>query len=143
MLKFGSDKTANLVILVARILLVLLFVTSGWGKLMNFSGTEAYMAQTGAPFPPASAVIAIVIELFVSIAIILGLFTRPLAILMVVYTFATALMGHHYWTMAGPERAEAMINFYKNVSIMGGFSILYVTGAGRHSVDTILAPTAG
>ena len=33
---------------------------------------------------------------------------------------------------------EAMINFYKNVSIMGGLLLLYVTGAGKYSIDARL-----
>jgi putative oxidoreductase len=37
--------------------------------------------------------------------------------------------------MADGERMANMINFYKNVSIMGGLLLLCVTGAGRYSVD--------
>ncbi len=69
------------------------------------------------------------------IAIILGILTRPLAVLLAFYTLAAALIGHHYWTMTGPAQYENMINFYKNVSIMGGCFLLYVTGAGKYSID--------
>ncbi len=65
--------------------------------------------------------------------------TRPLAILLAIYTLLTALIGHHYWTMTGMAQYEAEINFYKNVSIMGGFFLLYVTGPGRYSIDAQLA----
>jgi putative oxidoreductase len=135
MVTYGSDKTRDEAILIARILLVLLFIIFGWGKITNFSGTVGYMAQTGMPVPVVGAIIAIVIELFVSIVILLGLYTRPLALVMLVYTLATALIGHHYWTMTGMARYEAEINFFKNVSIMGGFLLLYVTGAGRYALD--------
>ncbi len=138
MSRFGSEKIGDEVILVARILLVVLFLTSGWGKLMNYSGTVAYMAQSGAPLPPVSAVVATAVELLVSAAILVGGLTRPLAVLMALYTLATALIGHHYWTMTGAAQAENMVNFYKNVSIMGGFLLLYVTGAGRYSADARL-----
>ena len=138
MIRFGSEKIGDVVILVARVLLVVLFLTSGWDKLMNYSGTVAYMAQSGAPLPPVSAVLAIIVELFVSAAILIGALTRPLAVLMSLYTLITALIGHRYWTMTGAAQAESMINFYKNVSIMGGFLLLYVTGAGRYSADALL-----
>ena len=105
---------------------------------MNYSGTVAFMSQEGAPVPPLAAVVAIVMEFFGSIAIILGVFTRPLAVLLALYTLATALIGHHYWTMTGAAAAGNMINFYKNVSIIGGFLLLYVTGAGRYSIDAKL-----
>ena len=74
----------------------LLFLVSGWDKLTDYSGTVGYMAQTGAPLPPLSACVAIVVEVRASIAIILGSWTRPIAILMALYTLTTALIGHHY-----------------------------------------------
>jgi putative oxidoreductase len=133
--KFYCEKSHDAAILAARFLLVLLFVIFGWMKLTGYSGTVAYMAQTGAPAPAIAAVIAIIMEFFVSILLILGVLTRPLALLLIVYTFATSLIGHHYWTMAGAEQYENMINFYKNVSIMGGLLLLYVTGPGKYSLD--------
>ena len=138
MARVNFEKFSDEFILLARIMLTLLFLTSGWGKLMNFSGTENYMAQTGAPLPPVSTVVAILVEVVVSAAIVIGTYARPLALLMVFYTLATAVIGHHYWTMTGPAQAEAMVNFYKNVSIMGGFLLLYVTGAGRYSIGARL-----
>jgi putative oxidoreductase len=121
--------------LIARLLLMGLFVIFGWSKLTGFSGTAAYMVAQGLPLPAVSAVIAVVMELFVGIAILIGFYTRPLAFLLAVYTLATAVIGHHYWTLADGARAEAMINFYKNVSIMGGLLLLSVTGAGKYSID--------
>lgn len=122
------------IILVARILLVLLFLIFGWGKITGFWPTVGYMAQTGLPLPWAAAIIAIIIEVFVSLALLFGYYTRPLALLMVAYTLVTALTGHHFWTMTGMAHYENEINFFKNVSIMGGFLLLYVTGPGRYAL---------
>ncbi len=138
MAQFNPDNHKNELLLVSRALLVTLFLIFGWSKITNYSGTVAYMAQTGAPMPPLSAIIAIFMEFFVSISILLGLFVRPLAILLLVYTFFTALIGHHYWTETGAAHFENMINFYKNVSIMGGLLLLYITGAGKYSLDAKL-----
>jgi putative oxidoreductase len=138
MFNAGFDKTRNEAILAARILLALLFLIFGWKKLTGFSGTVGYMSMVGAPLPELSAIIAVIMEFFVGIAILLGVATRPLAILLMLYTLATALIGHHYWTLTGMAQYEAMINFYKNISIMGGLLLLYVTGAGKYSVDAKL-----
>jgi uncharacterized membrane protein YphA (DoxX/SURF4 family) len=46
---------------------------------------------------------------------------RPLAFLLALYTLATALIGHHFWTMDGAVRSANAINFYKNISIVGRF----------------------
>ena len=125
------------IILLARFLLVLLFIIFGWDKLTDYHGTVAYMQMTGAPIPALSAVIAIIMEFIVGLAIFLGLFARPLAVLLALYTLATAYIGHHYWTMTGMARFEAEINFFKNISITGGFLLLYVTGPGKYALDTM------
>jgi putative oxidoreductase len=131
----GAERIRNEIILAARVLLVLLFVIFGWSKLTNYGETVSYMAMTGAPVPLISAGIAIAIELFVGIAILFGVFTRPLALVMAAYTLATGVIGHHYWTMSGTDQLANEINFYKNVSIMAGFLLLYATGAGKYSLD--------
>jgi putative oxidoreductase len=128
MTSFGSEKIRDAVLLVARILLVALYLIFGWSKLTDYSGTVAFMVQSGAPIPPLAAAVAIIVEVF----------TRPLAVLLALYTIAAALIGHPYWTMTGADHYENMINFYKNVSIMSGFILLYVTGAGKYSIDAKL-----
>lgn len=122
-------------ILLARILLMILYVVGGWQKLLGFSGTVAYMASTGLPLPTVVAVIVIILELLVGLALVIGLWTRPLALLMAVYTLGTGFVGHHYWTLSGAAHDANFINFWKNVSITGGLLLLCVTGAGKYSVD--------
>lgn len=124
-------------LLIARILLIWLFVMYGWPKMIDFNATVVHMGQTGAPLPFLAAIISVAMEFFAGIAVLIGLLTRPLALLFFLYTLGTALIGHHYWTMTGSARYMNEINFYKNVSIMGGFLLLYVTGAGRYSIDAL------
>ncbi|MDO1767563.1 DoxX family protein, partial [Escherichia coli] len=52
------------------------------------------------------------------------------------YTLGTAIIGYHFWNMTGAAQYENMINFYKNISIMGGLLLLCVTGAGKYSIDS-------
>ncbi|MBV8095866.1 MAG: DoxX family protein [Acetobacteraceae bacterium] len=138
MITLGSERIRDEAILVARILLVVLFLVFGWGKLTDYAGTVGYMAQTGAPLPPVAALVAIAVEFFVALALVVGFWTRPFAIMLALYTLGTALIAHHYWTMEGTARYANAINFYKNISIIGGFLLLYVTGAGKYSVDAQL-----
>lgn len=134
-MKESEVKGRDGVLLAARVLIALLFLVFGWQKLLDHSGTVQYMTHAGVPLPALATVIAIIMEFFVSIAIILGAATRPLVLLLALYTLATALIGHHYWTMTGMARFENEINFYKNISIIGGMLALYVAGPGRRSVD--------
>lgn len=129
------ENQRDTLLLIARILLMVLFVLSGWSKLTDFAGTSAYMAAEHLPLPALAAVVVILMEFFVGLAIVIGFWTRPLALLMALYTLGTALVGHHYWTMTGAEYAANMINFYKNISIIGGLLALCASGPGRYSID--------
>jgi putative oxidoreductase len=82
-----------------------------------------------------AAAVAIFMELPVASAVALGAFTRPAALLLVLYTLGTALIGHRYWTTTGPDKIDSMDGFYKNMSIIGGFLLLFITGAGTYSLD--------
>jgi putative oxidoreductase len=132
---YGAETVKDGLLLLCRALLMLLFIKSGWGKLTGYTETIHHFAQTGVPMPALAATIAVGMEFFAGLAIVFGVLTRPLAILLAIYTFGTALLGHHYWTMKGPAQVESEINFYKNISIIGGFFLLYLTGAGKYSVD--------
>jgi putative oxidoreductase len=130
------EERKDVPLLLARIFLMVLFVIFGGQKLAGFSGAVGYMSSTGVPAPAFATVIAIVIEVVAGIAILVGFYTRPLALLMALYVLGTGFIGHHYWTMSGVEHAENMINFYKNVSITGGLLALCAAGPGRYSFDT-------
>jgi putative oxidoreductase len=113
MTDLGSERIRDEALLIARILLAVLFLVFGWGKLTDYSGTVAYMTQSGAPLPSVAALVAIVIEFFGAIALILGVWTRPLAVLFAFFTLAAGLIGHRYWTTTSADRFMNMINFYK------------------------------
>lgn len=116
---FDFGQSRHLLLLIGRIALVVLFIIFGYPKLTGFSGTVQYMTSLGTPMPMLAAIIAVVMEVPAAILIVLGFFTRPLAVLFVFYTLGTAIIGHHYWDMTGDAVVPNMINFYKNVSIAG------------------------
>ena len=127
----------NELILAARLLLTALFLIFGWRKLKDFSGTVSQMVQLGVPLPTLAAGVATFMELPVAFAVAVGAFTRPSALLMFLYTLGTARFGHRYWTMTGSERIDNMDGFFKNLGIMGGFLLLYMTGPGKYSIDAL------
>jgi putative oxidoreductase len=129
-------------ILAARLLLATLFMIFGMRKVRDYSGTVAQMVQLGVPTPVLAAVVAIFMELPVAFAIAIGLFTRPAAALMALYSLGTAFIGHRYWTVKGPDYVDSLDGFYKDLSIMGGFLLLFITGAGKYSVDALLGIAA-
>jgi putative oxidoreductase len=124
-------------ILAARLLLTTLFLIFGWRKLRDYSGTVSQIVQLGGPTPKLAAAVAIVVELPIAFAVAIGAFARAAALILVLYTLGTALIGHRYWTIKGAGKIDSMDGFYKDLSIMGGFLLLYITGAGKYSIDAL------
>lgn len=128
------DRHRDTWILLARILLMALFIISGWSKLTDYQGTVGYLASINTPVPQVATAIAVIMEFFVGLAILLGVWVRPLALLMALFALGTGLIGHPFWSMEGADRAMNMTQFYKNLAIVGGLLLLAVTGAGRYAV---------
>ena len=137
-----TDDINNEIILAARLLLATLFLIFGRRKLRDYSGTVSQMVELGAPMPVLAAIIAIFMELPVAFAVAVGAFARLCALLFVLYTLGTALIGHRYWTVTGADWVDSMDSFYKDLSIMGGFLLLYITGAGEYSIDALFGIAA-
>lgn len=121
--------------LVGRILIATLFVPAGWGKLMGFAGTMGYIASAGLPLPAVAAAIAVFCELGLGLALLLGFKARWAALALGIFTIATALFFHNYWSMPAEKVMMNQLNFYKNLAIAGGLFAFAALGAGRFSID--------
>jgi putative oxidoreductase len=117
---------------VGRVLIATLFVLSGWGKVAAYAGTQAYMQHASVPGDLLPLVI--LLELGGGIAIVIGLYTRPVALLLAGFSLLTGLLFH-----AGSADQVQQIMFLKNLSLAGGFLFLVANGAGTLSVDARLA----
>ncbi len=120
-------------LLLARILLSALFVISGTGKLFDFAGTTSYLEYVHVPMSSVAAVVAIAVELLGGLALLLGIRVRVVAVLMIVFVAAAAVIGHPFWSMEAADRAIAQTQFLKNLSIIGGLLLLLISGAGRYA----------
>ncbi len=124
----------RLVPLVARVLgSAAIFVMFGWGKLIGGAATVAYMAKDGLPVPLLAAIVTTVVELGGGVLLLLGLFTRPAALVLMLWCFATALVVHTDWSNPANK-----INFMKNFAMAGGYVAIAAIGAGEISLDAML-----
>jgi putative oxidoreductase len=132
------------VIFVARIALAVLFLWAGVMKLLGYAGFVGYLHSKGVPFVQIAAPIATAVEVLGALLLIIGFKVRPLALILAVYTVAAAVLGHDFWNVVDPAlQRDMVIHFWKNIGIAGGFLLLFVTGAGRMSVDGARAPRGG
>ena len=132
-----SNAISDEVILAARLFLATLFLIFGWRKLRDYAGTVSQLVRDRVPMPTLAAAVSIFMEVPVAFAVAVGAFTRPAAVLMALYTLGTSLIEHRYWATPAATQVETMEAFFKNLSIIGGFLLLYVTGAGKYSVDVL------
>ena len=118
--------------LAGRVLLAVLFLLSGVGKVGAYAATAAYMSSAGVPGALLPVVIAT--EALGALAIIVGWRTRVVAFLLAGFCLLSALAFHRNFA----DQVQ-MINFLKNVSICGGFLLLVANGAGPLSIDRRVA----
>ncbi len=121
--------------LIGRILIALIFVSSGYGKIIGFEGTVAYIASKGLPLPELLCVATIVVELGAGIALILGWKAHWAAAALFVFTGLAALLFHNFWAVPSDQVQGQMIHFMKNITIMGGLLYVVVHGSGPLSID--------
>ncbi|AXU96564.1 MAG TPA: DoxX family protein [Erwinia persicina] len=117
-------------IVLARILMAILFVVAGWGKLTDYAGTQQFMASMGIPalFVP----LTVLLEFGGGLAIMFGFLTRTTALITAIFTVLTAILAHSNFAVDGPTM------FLKNISIAGGFLLLAINGPGALSIDRLL-----
>jgi len=121
--------------LIGRILLSILFIESGFGKIGGFEGTAGYITSRGLPLPQVLTFIAILIELGGGLLILLGWKTRWVALILIVFMIVITPIFHNFWSATAAAAMEQRINFMKNISILGGIFLLLAFGPARYSVD--------
>jgi putative oxidoreductase len=116
--------------LIGRILIAILFVVAGLGKIANPSGTLQYIAMGGLPLPLAAYVVAVLIEVGGGIAFLLGWQTRLIGGLLALFSLVTAFTFHTHFADHNQQ-----IHFMKNLAIAGGLLHYAAFGAGAWSLD--------
>jgi len=125
---------ASVAPLIGRILIALLFIPSGLAKLVGFSGTMAYVASVGLP-PAFGAAIAVIVEVVLAAAMLVGWQARWAALIMALFTIGAALFFHNFWAAPPDQQLMQNINFFKNLAIAGGLLFVYAFGPGAYSLD--------
>lgn len=126
---------SNRVWFIARILLVLIFVIAGAGKLAGFQGTAAMMSSLGLPSPSFLLAGALVFEIAGAILVLLGWRTRLGVILLILFMIPVTLIFHGFWAVPPEDQREQVNQFLKNLSLIGGLLLLYIHGPGPVSLD--------
>ena len=135
----GQNNTPStrdeVILLLGRLALGTIFVKSGLQKLLELSAFAASLAQRGVPQSSTWAVIGATVEFVGGILVVSGLRTREASALMILFVIVATGISHRYWEFADAARRLQESQFFKNLSIIGGFLLLFVAGGGRYSAD--------
>lgn len=130
-----SNALQNPLALAGRVLLALLFLPAGIGKITGFAGTVGYIASVGLPLPALGAVIALVVEIVGGVALIAGFGTRIAALILALFTLVASFFFHAYWAVPADQQFVTQLLFVKNIAVVGGLLTLAAWGAGAWSMD--------
>jgi putative oxidoreductase len=117
--------------LIGRILLSIVFLLSGVMKVTAFSQMLPFMQAKGFPLPGVCLGIAAAIELIGAALLITGYQARLSAWVLLVYLIVATVVFHNFWAAKGMEQQTQLINFLKNLAIMGGLLMVAAFGPGR------------
>ena len=118
----------NILDLIGRVFISLVFLLSGFNKIGNYEGTVGWMESLG--MPGIFLIPAIALEIIAPISIIIGYKVKISATLLSLFCIATAFIFHNDFS-----NQMEFISFMKNIGLAGGFLFLVVNGTKDFSLD--------
>jgi putative oxidoreductase len=131
-------KYSPYIAVVGRLLIALIFLISGVGKITSPMVTKGYIASAGLPLPLVAYLIAIAVEVGGGVLLIVGYQTRVIALVMAAFTVVAAVGFHSNF-----RDPDQLIHFLKNIAMAGGLLQVAAFGAGKLSVDERRATSVG
>ena len=120
---------------IGRVLLALLFIPAGVGKISGFAGTVGYIASKGVPLPELAAAAAIGVELGLGLLLLVGWQTRWAALGIAIFTVVITFIFHNFWALPAEQVIQQQQAFFKNIAVVGGLLTVAAWGAGAWSLD--------
>jgi putative oxidoreductase len=133
------DTRNDVAALAGRLLLALMFLVAGYGKITGYDDAAGYMVSAGLPMVGVLLPLTILLELGGGFALIVGWKTRWFALALAAFTVLATLLFHNFWAMTGDAVMANTLFFYKNVAVIGGLLTVFAFGPGRFSVDSRVA----
>ena len=120
---------------IGRVLIAVMFVYAGYGKIGGFEGTAGYIASKGLPLAQLLAAGTVALEIVAGLMLAVGWKARWAAFALAAFTVVASLLFHNYWAFPADQFRTQQLFFLKNMAITGGLLMIMALGAGRWSVD--------
>lgn len=124
----------DFLLLIGRVLFSLLFISSGFGHLKATEEMSQYAASKNVPLPKAAVFVSGIMILLGGVSVMLGLWVKIGALLLVIFLLPAALLIHNFWAIEDPEEYQnEQIHFMKDLALAGGaFVIWYLYMTADH-----------
>ncbi len=122
----------NILDLVGRVFISLVFLLSGINKIGNYEGSIGWMESFG--MSGIFLIPAIILEIGAAILIIIGYKVKIAAALLSVFCIATALIFHTDFS-----NQMQIVSFMKNIALAGGFLFLVINDTKGFSLERKLS----
>jgi putative oxidoreductase len=127
------SRSEDAALLLGRLFVAALFLPSGFNKLMTFSASAASLAAKGVPFPTVMAGVLVAAEFLGPLALIVGLWPRWIALVLIGFTAATLWMTYGRSGMGLILNPRQNVEFFQNLAIVGGLLFYFGSGPGGWS----------
>ena len=129
------DRQNDGALLIGRLMMAALFLATGIPKALGgYVGFGKYLGSLGMPAPEIMSLVATAIEILAPVAIILGVFHRASAVVLIAFTLVATFLAHRYWEFPVEQMTNQRNHFFKNVAIIGGLLIYYASGPGAFAL---------
>ena len=128
---------SHVLLLIGRILISQIFVIAALSKIVDFQYTLNLVSGLGVPLPEIALIFAIILELAGGLFLLFGWYTRFAAVILFIFVILASYFMHSYWDYQGTTKVINLQHFMKNLCISGGLFYVFVTGAGRYSLNKL------
>ncbi len=135
MMSCSENTCCSFSMLLGRLCLCTIFILSGIGKFLHPDATSLYMAAKGMPLIPFFLYSSAILEVLGGALLLFGCKIRWTASIIALYLIPVTIIFHKFWGINPPESELQLIEFLKNLAIIGGLLYIAATGAGKLSID--------
>jgi putative oxidoreductase len=130
------ERVNDTFLLVGRLLVAALFLTAGIPKVLQGygGGFAQYLAGLGVPYADIMGIVAVAIEVLVPIALILGIWPRLSALVLIAFVIVATALAHRFWEFPPAAYQGQLNHFLKNIALIGGLLFYFVSGPGAFAL---------
>jgi putative oxidoreductase len=128
-----AKKTDSVVLLIARLTVGVLFVSTGWGKVNNLAKITEYFGELGIPMPGFNATLASFTELIGGSLLVIGLASRLASIPLVITMVVAILTAKRSELHSLPDLFGFVEWTYLAILL-----VIFAFGPGKFALDTLV-----